>query len=302
MMFALVSCSSPTDLTAAGKQDSTEGLVAQPTPEEVATADTPAPAESTVALDVEGAAPAGLAPAPPAAIESTEEVPVDVFAPRPLAGRIIAIDPGHNGGNFSAPTQINRPVDAGGFSKLCNTTGTATDDGYRESTFNLEVARLLSSLLEDVGATLPMTRSDDEGVGPCIDVRGTFGAAVDADLLVSIHADGASAGDRGFQVIHPHTDGVTHPEIVGPLAELAAAVRDALLTVPLQPSTYAGRNGLIARGDLATLNLSEVPAVILEAGNLRDEQDAAVLRDPTDQAALAAALRDAVMTFLGGQG
>src|SRR3954451_19394199 len=39
---------------------------------------------------------------------------------------VVALDPGHNGGNAAAPAQINRLVPAGGFTKPCNTTGTAT--------------------------------------------------------------------------------------------------------------------------------------------------------------------------------
>jgi N-acetylmuramoyl-L-alanine amidase len=48
----------------------------------------------------------------------------------PLAGKTIAVDPGHNGANWSHPEEINRLVDAGGFRKACDTTGASTDDGY----------------------------------------------------------------------------------------------------------------------------------------------------------------------------
>lgn len=61
----------------------------------------------------------------------------------PLAGVRIAIDPGHNGGNFDAPEVINELVDAGGFTKPCTTTGAVAADGCRESTFNTEVALIL---------------------------------------------------------------------------------------------------------------------------------------------------------------
>ena len=49
-----------------------------------------------------------------------------VAAPGPLAGRLVVIDPGHQLGNHNFPRRINRPVPAGGFTKPCNTTGTAT--------------------------------------------------------------------------------------------------------------------------------------------------------------------------------
>lgn len=49
----------------------------------------------------------------------------------PLAGRTIVIDPGHQLGNHNFPAQVNRQVPAGGFTKPCNTTGTATQGATR---------------------------------------------------------------------------------------------------------------------------------------------------------------------------
>ena len=63
-----------------------------------------------------------------------------VPAALPLAGRVITVDPGHNGGNFSHPQQISRLVNDGNGEKECDTTGTAAPDGYRETDFNWSVA------------------------------------------------------------------------------------------------------------------------------------------------------------------
>ena len=52
----------------------------------------------------------------------------------PLAGKVIAIDPGHQLGSFLHLRQINRLVWVG-FWKPCNTTGTATNGGFPEATF-----------------------------------------------------------------------------------------------------------------------------------------------------------------------
>ena len=218
-----------------------------------------------------------------------------------LHGRIIAIDPGHNGGNFDAPQEINRQVDAGGFTKACNTTGTATQDGYRESTFNLEVAELLRVRLEAAGAAVHLTRTDDEGVGPCIDLRGTFGQQVGADLTISIHADGAGVNARGFHIIHPARWSGSDPAVLDASRQLATVLRDVLVEYGKSPANYVGTDGLVARNDLATLNLSEVPVVLLEAGNMRNVEDAAELRDPRWQAHLADGLVDAIERYLAQQ-
>src|SRR3712207_1932489 len=73
------------------------------------------------------------APSPPQATTapSASSAP-PTRVPLPLAGRVIALDPGHNRDNGTSQ-QTREQVDAGGFPKECNTMGTSTDDGYPES-------------------------------------------------------------------------------------------------------------------------------------------------------------------------
>jgi N-acetylmuramoyl-L-alanine amidase len=211
---------------------------------------------------------------------------------------VVVIDPGHNGANGEHPEIINRPVDAGGFEKACNTTGTATADGYTESAFNLAVAQQLRDRLVTAGVEVVMTRTDDTGVGPCIDERGQVAARAGAAALVSIHADGAPAGATGFHVIHPGLRPGYTDATVGPSEDLAVEVRDALVAAGFSPSSYVGDDGLHQRDDLGTLNRAQVPAVMLEAGNLRDADEAALLTGSEGQARLADALTAAVVGFV----
>src|SRR4051794_24938549 len=88
-----------------------------------------------------------------------------------LAGAVIAVDPGHNGANGSHPSEINRQVDAGGFKKACDTTGTATNAGLTEVAYTFDVATRLAAVLRAAGATVVLTRSNNSGVGPCVDER-----------------------------------------------------------------------------------------------------------------------------------
>ena len=114
-------------------------------------------------------------------------------AGRPLSGRTIVIDPGHNGGNAGHPAEINRLVDAVTLRKPCDTVGAETASGYGEAAFNLDVSLRLRALLELAGAKVVMTRSDNNGVGPCITERAAIGNATHADAAISIHADGGPA-------------------------------------------------------------------------------------------------------------
>src|SRR5215472_5414165 len=58
----------------------------------------------------------------------------------PLAGRVVGIDPGHNGGNFTDPGFINQLIWNGQESETCDTTGTETAAGFAEASFNFDVA------------------------------------------------------------------------------------------------------------------------------------------------------------------
>ncbi|WP_433699543.1 N-acetylmuramoyl-L-alanine amidase [Nocardiopsis sp. CA-288880] len=199
----------------------------------------------------------------------------------PLGTRVVVIDPGHNGGNASAPGEINALVPAGPAEKACDTVGAETGDGYPEHEFNWELSLLVKERLEADGATVLLTREDDEGVGPCIDERAGIGNEAEADAALSIHADGGPESGRGFHVIMPgEVDGFTE-EIVEPSRLLAEDVRRAYLEGSDIPyADYLADEGLDERTDLGGLNMSTVPKVFLEAGNMRNPEDAELLSDP----------------------
>src|ERR1700730_5931145 len=216
----------------------------------------------------------------------------------PLAGKTILVDPGHNGGNFTTLSEINKLVPAGGFMKPCNTTGTAANNGYTEAAFNFDVAVRVAAPLRAEGATVVMTRADNNGVGPCVNVRATIGNRAHADAGIAIHADGfANIGHR-FHVIEPALiAGYTGP-IVRPSARLATILRDDMArSSGLTPSTYAGIHGIAVRGDLAGLNLARFPMVFLEAGNMRNASDAALEESPRWRTQLAQVIAAALTTF-----
>jgi N-acetylmuramoyl-L-alanine amidase len=82
---------------------------------------------------------------------------------------------------------------------------------------------------------------------------------------------------------------------------LAEVVRDRLVDAGLAPSTYTGDDGIAVRGDLATLNLADVPSVLVELGNMRDAGDAATMTSATGRRTYASALASAVEAFLSAR-
>jgi len=222
-------------------------------------------------------------------------------APSPLAGRTIVLDPGHAGGNAAHSADIAREVFIGSGWKACDTSGTQTYGGYPEHVHNWDVAQRTAALLRAAGAEVVLTRTDDDRWGPCIDERARIGNDAGADAVVSIHADGGPDGGRGFHVLHPTAVTPQSATIAEPSKRLAIAVRDAFARITGMPaSTYLGSSGLMPRGDLGGLNLSTVPKVFLEAGNMRNATDAALLSDPGFRQAEAEAIVVGLVTYLGG--
>jgi N-acetylmuramoyl-L-alanine amidase len=216
----------------------------------------------------------------------------------PLAGKVVAIDPGHNSNNWKHLAQIDKPVPAGGFLKACDTTGTESADGYTEAAFNLDVATRLARVLKAAGATVVLTRTAHTPWGPCIDQRAAIGNRAHADAAISIHADGAPQDGRGFDVIYPPDTGITR-RIAVASKRLAVDIRDAYAAgTAMPPATYVGHNGLDVRTDLGGLNLSTVPKVFIESGNMHNPTDAALLESPAFRERAASALAHGLEKFL----
>jgi N-acetylmuramoyl-L-alanine amidase len=256
---------------------------------------TAAPSSSSTAAERSTPASAAQTASPAEASQSPAEQPA-----------VVVLDPGHNGGNAAAPAEINRLVPAGGFTKPCNTTGTATHAGYPEHAFTFDVAVRTAELLRAEGVTVVLTRADDSGVGPCVDVRAAVANDARADLAVSIHADGAATGAQGFHVIEPALapDG-GNAGILAASQDAASNLRTAFgAATGATPATYPGglvEPGLTRRDDLAGLNLARVPAAFIECANMRNAQDASAVTDPGWRQRAAQGIADGVLAFLSSR-
>ena len=190
-------------------------------------------------------------------------------------------------------------MDAGTLWKACDTVGAQTASGYPEWAFTLDVAQRLARVLRRAGAQVVLTRTSNRGWGPCITRRAAIGNRARADASLSIHADGGPAGGRGFHVIRPVSIRGLTDDIAAPSHRLALAVRAAYTAgTGLPYSSYAGRRGLQARSDLGGLNLSDVPKVFVESGNMRNARDATLLADPRFRQRIAEALARGLAAYL----
>jgi N-acetylmuramoyl-L-alanine amidase len=218
---------------------------------------------------------------------------------RPLAGVVVGLDPGHNGDNWRDPTFIDRTVSNGVTTEPCDTTGTATNAGYTEAQFNWNVAVDVRRDLKALGARVVLTRTSNTGVGPCITTRAQLLDRAHVDVAFDIHADGGPPGGRGFTILVPVRDRWNH-RVVRASLRLAHVLRTTFRAVTAMPwSTYDGVDAIQPRNDLAGLNLTTVPKVLIECGNMRNATDAALLVSGSFQRRAARAIVDTVFVFLG---
>lgn len=176
-----------------------------------------------------------------------------------LSGKIVVIDPGHGG----EETGI-----AGG--------------GLTEAELMLDLARRLEGRLGAVGVNALLTRGSD--TNPSDEQRAAFANTAAADLVVSLHVDGAES-DR--------CNGVATFFFGGPMGRSPVGQRLAGLV----QKTVTQRTDLLDCGVHAKtwdlLRLTRMPAVRLDLGYLTSPQDAARLavaefRDTAAEAVVAA--------------
>jgi len=215
-----------------------------------------------------------------------------------LAGKVIGIDPGHNGRNYADPTFINHLIWNGREWEACDTTGTETNARYPEAKFNWLVATDLARILRKDGAKVVLTRKNNRGVGPCVNRRARILDRAHANVSIDIHADGGPPGGRGFTVLLPVSDRVNH-KVIRSSRRFGRDVHGAFLRyTPIKVSDYYGVNGYISRDDLAGLNLTTMPKVLIECGNMRNAHDARLLTSARVQRKIAWALSRAIIAFL----
>ena|SRR5579862_4229659 len=267
----------------------------------------PPPPRSTHAMTSPGSASAQTT-APPATTATTPPpaTTAKAHAIRPLAGYVIQIDPGHNINNWRYPAEINRPVAFGppGQTKACDTTGAATASGYSEALYNLTVGTKVVGILRSWGATVVMTPVNRVPWGPCITERAAIGNRIHANAAVSIHADGSPSAYHGFYVIVPQYPlpnvGLTAAMIRSD-DRLGAAMLTAYHRVTGMPVSNLYPTGYLRSEAYGGTDLSHVPKIFIETGNMPNPGEAARLESPAFRARVALGIADGIRLFLTGR-
>ena len=144
-----------------------------------------------------------------------------------------------------------------------------------------------------------MTRDSDDGVGPCVNKRAAIGNNANAAAVVSIHGDGDDASGAGLLCDDRGAGTRRAPAWPRSPTGWRRSCGMALVNGGLSPSNHLGSGGLWKRSDLAGLNLSVRPTVMIELGNMRNSSDAALMTSSSGQQQFAQGLANGVAAYLG---
>ena len=169
----------------------------------------------------------------------------------------ICLDPGH-GGQAHVPDYKRGPT------------------GVREAEVNLRVALYLRELLQEVGATVVMTRVDDAYVS--LAMRSQIANESGADFFISLHHNGIDNPKTNYTSTWYHGDADDSRQSLDLARYIQQGVSDAL-QLPTSPAAGLYSDKLITASGFGVLRMTECPAVLCEASFLSNPEEEARLQE-----------------------
>lgn len=203
-------------------------------------------------------------------------------------GRIICIDAGHQryGNNaleaIGPGSSIRKPKVTSG------TEGKYTHKA--ESEVNLETAKKLKSILISRGYKVVMVR-ESQDVNISNIQRAEIANKSNADLAIRIHCDGSgNSALHGYFILTPSSSNrFLSSSIVNSSLRLTKCLLPAI-----QKATGANNRGISYRDDLTGTNWSKVPTVLVEMGEMSNEQEDYALSTPAYQEKMATGMANGI--------
>jgi N-acetylmuramoyl-L-alanine amidase len=270
--------------------------IAPPTPSDTApvvATSTPVPTPTVGALVVPP--PVGVPAQSPTSAPSMATTPTPSVAPtvsrtQSLAGKVVAIDAGHQGTGDLSPEPIGPGAKTKKPKVQSGTTGVATRNP--EGLINLLVARKLQQELVARGAEVVMVRTSQD-VNIANSKRAAIANDAKADLFIRLHCDGnVKRSMLGLSTLVPASNKWTRP-IVGKSRRAGRYVHKAVIS-----ATGANDLGVTDRGDLTGFNWSKVPTVLVEMGFMSNPGEDVKLGTAGYQQKLAVGLADGIEDYL----
>ncbi|MBI5865012.1 MAG: N-acetylmuramoyl-L-alanine amidase [Planctomycetes bacterium] len=193
--------------------------------------------------------------------------PIPPYA-RYLRELTIVIDPGHIG-----QSEKNRSAN-----------WKRGPTGLREAEVNLRVANYLREFLRDAGAKVVLTREQDvpRDISDKEDLaeRAEIANRNRADLLISVHHNGADSTEANYSTVFYHGDGSKNPASLSAARYILNGINDALRLEKLTEIPLWTDLQIESRTGFGVLRRTEGPAVLCESSFHTNPAEEQRLRDP----------------------
>lgn len=283
----------------------TGGAVLSPSPSaspSIPPQDTPAPSKTpapTVAPTLEPTPEPTPKPTPKPTPAPTEKAPSPTPAPtekptqssqKPLSGKVIGIDPGHQ----AHPNREQEPI-APGSSKTKDKVSSGTYGrftGVREYEVTLQVGLKLKDMLEDLGATVVMTRTKNDVDISNVERAKLFNKAK-VDLGVRLHCNGSDDPDvhGAFMLVPKSKEYPYYEQCVRAAKKILAAYGEA--------TGISVKKGITYRDDQTGFNWCERPTVNIEMGHMTNKDEDYKLTDKAFQTKMAEGIKNGILAYFG---
>ncbi|MDX2437007.1 MAG: N-acetylmuramoyl-L-alanine amidase [Acidobacteriota bacterium] len=176
----------------------------------------------------------------------------------PLAGKVVCLDPGHGG-----------TADIDSFR--------VGPGGEREEWINLRVALLLKEMLEESGARVVMTRTEDVQVE--LSDRALLAVENEADVFLSIHHNATADSVVNFPIVYFHGNASENAASIALGRILARNFRDVLFDGESSVSLASDHAIFPGSGASVLRNSYGIPGVIGEASFFSNAEEERRLKD-----------------------
>jgi N-acetylmuramoyl-L-alanine amidase len=173
----------------------------------------------------------------------------------------------------------------------------AQSANLNEKDINLTIAKKVQHLAPSYNVNVLMTREEDKAPGGGTTVPQELNYRVDfanehkADLFISIHTNGAGSTDKGMEVWLSREN----PNLQKCIS-FGSAIIEELKKV------YSTNNELKQRADrIKVLAKTQMPAILVECGNMDDGKDLAFIGNEQNQEAIARSILQGVLRYEEGQ-
>ncbi len=208
----------------------------------------------------------------------------------PLSGIVIGLDPGHQAHSNSEQEPVAPGSDETKKKVSSGTQGRFT--GVTEYEVNLQVGLKLKRILQDLGATVVMTRESHD-VNISNSERAVMMNDAGASLVVRLHCNGSDNSDKHGAVV------------LIPSNNCTAAINDAskeagkCIIKAFVDATGAKDLGLQPRSDQTGFNWSTVPVCNIEMGYMTNEQEDKLLIKDDYQDLCAHGIANGIADYFG---